>query len=107
MRRLAGVPSEGPTLLVGYHMFLLTSFLEEKNIIVRGMAHPVLSYKPDGKQFPELSEFMYVLIGAMLVSGPNLFKLLASKSHVLLYPRGAREALHRKVQCSLLLYVAA
>lgn len=36
------------------------------------------------------------LMGAAPVSGTNLFKLLSSKSHVLLYPGGMREALHRK-----------
>ncbi|XP_042969326.1 acyltransferase-like protein At3g26840, chloroplastic isoform X5 [Carya illinoinensis] len=36
------------------------------------------------------------IMGAVPVSGTNFYKLLSSKSHVLLYPGGMREALHRK-----------
>ncbi|KAK4603175.1 hypothetical protein RGQ29_011941 [Quercus rubra] len=36
------------------------------------------------------------IMGAVPVSASNLFKLLSSKSHVLLYPGGVREATHRK-----------
>ncbi|XP_045823569.1 acyltransferase-like protein At1g54570, chloroplastic isoform X2 [Trifolium pratense] len=35
-------------------------------------------------------------MGAVPVAPSNLFKLLSSKSHVLLYPGGMREDLHRK-----------
>ena len=35
-------------------------------------------------------------MGAVPVAPSNLFKLLPSKSHVLLYPGGMRKALHRK-----------
>ncbi|KAL1352583.1 hypothetical protein AAHE18_06G177900 [Arachis hypogaea] len=35
-------------------------------------------------------------MGAVPVAATNLFKLLSSKSHILLYPGGMREALHRK-----------
>lgn len=104
LRVLAGVPSGGPTVLVGNHMLMgfelapqMTSFLAEKNIVVRGLAHPILFYKPNGKLFPDSLGFMHVLMGAVPVSGPNLFKLLASNSHVLLYPGGAKDALHWKV----------
>lgn len=104
VRGLAGFPSEGPTLLVGYHMLLglelaplSIQILAEKNIVVRGMAHPMMFYRSKKGKLPDLSEFdMFRLMGAIPVSGTNLFKLLASKSHVLLYPGGMREALHRK-----------
>ena len=45
MKGLAGVPNEGPVLLVGYHMLmgleltpLCKGFLREKNIMVWGLA---------------------------------------------------------------------
>ena len=45
MKGLAGVPNEGPVLLVGYRMLmglelipLCNGFLREKNIMVRGLA---------------------------------------------------------------------
>jgi hypothetical protein len=47
---------------------------------------------------PEVSSFdTFRIMGAVPVAPSNLFKLLSSKSHVLLYPGGMREALHRKV----------
>ncbi|XP_010241345.1 PREDICTED: acyltransferase-like protein At1g54570, chloroplastic [Nelumbo nucifera] len=103
VRGLAGVPNEGPVLLIGYHMLLglelpplVEAFLREKKIMVRGMAHPVVFTK----DFETLQGFSYFdhlrLFGASPVSASNLFKLLSTKSYVLLYPGGAREALHRK-----------
>ncbi|OMO99361.1 Diacylglycerol acyltransferase [Corchorus olitorius] len=35
-------------------------------------------------------------MGAVPVSPGNLYKLMSSKSYVLLYPGGVREAFHRK-----------
>ncbi|KAK8966382.1 Acyltransferase-like protein [Platanthera guangdongensis] len=101
---LGGIPMEGPVLLVGYHMLMgleLTpiyeAFLQEKRIMLRGMAHPFLfsSIKESSRQ--ELSRFDEMnVFGALPVSPMNLYRLLAKKSFVLLYPGGAREALHRK-----------
>ncbi|KAM7280103.1 hypothetical protein ACFE04_007237 [Oxalis oulophora] len=104
VKGLAGVPSEGPVLLVGYHMLmglelfsLVEEFLKEKRILVHGIAHPDLF---SGKLETSLNEFSMMdwlkVFGAVPVSGPNLFRLLQRKSHVLLYPGGAREALHYK-----------
>ncbi|GLT75400.1 hypothetical protein SLA2020_471300 [Shorea laevis] len=102
VKGLAGIPDEGPVLLVGYHMLmgfetvsLVEEFLKEKNIMVRGIAHPELfSRRREGYS----NEFSYLdwvrVLGAVPVSASNLFKLLSTKSHVLLYPGGAREALH-------------
>uniref|UniRef100_A0A7N2L2Z4 Serine aminopeptidase S33 domain-containing protein n=1 Tax=Quercus lobata TaxID=97700 RepID=A0A7N2L2Z4_QUELO len=49
VKGLARVPNEGPVILVGYHMLmgvelssLAEGFLREKNIIARGLAHPML-----------------------------------------------------------------
>ncbi|XP_073123469.1 phytyl ester synthase 1, chloroplastic-like isoform X2 [Henckelia pumila] len=104
VRGLSGVPREGPVMLVGYHMLmgleifpLIAEFLRERGIMVRGIAHPSLfSHLLEGET-KEFSVCDFVrLYGALCVSPSNLFKLLGMKSHVLLYPGGAREALHRK-----------
>ncbi|XP_022747720.1 acyltransferase-like protein At1g54570, chloroplastic isoform X2 [Durio zibethinus] len=101
---LAGVPDEGPVLLVGYHMLmglelscLTEAFLREKKIMVRGVAHPEWFWgklQNSSYQF-SFSDWMKVM-GALPVTATNLFKALSAKSHVLLYPGGAREALHHK-----------
>ncbi|KAL8537265.1 hypothetical protein ACS0TY_012435 [Phlomoides rotata] len=39
---------------------------------------------------------IFRIMEAVPVSAPNFYRLLSLKSHVLLYPRGVREALHRK-----------
>lgn len=104
VKGLAGVPEEGPVLLVGYHMLmglelapLVEAFIREKNILVRGIAHPELFL---GKTETSSSEFSFLdwvkVFGALPVSASNLFRLFETKSHVLLYPGGAREALHLK-----------
>ncbi|XP_019239611.1 PREDICTED: acyltransferase-like protein At1g54570, chloroplastic isoform X4 [Nicotiana attenuata] len=104
VRGLAGVPCEGPVLLVGYHMLmglevipLVEEYLRQKKILLRGIAHPTLFTQLIESETNESSIFdMLRLYGATPVSASNFFKLLATKSHVLLYPGGAREALHRK-----------
>ncbi len=105
MKGLAGVPSEGPVLLVGYHILLglelfplVDGFLREKNIMIRGLAHPelfLMTFESSSSEF-SLIDWVKVL-GAVPVTATNLFKLLSKKSHVLLYPGGSREALHYKV----------
>lgn len=111
VRGLAGVPREGPVLLVGYHMLmgleivpLVQEYMMQTKILLRGIAHPSLftqlvESRPDASSFID----MLKLYGATPVTASNFFKLLATKSHVLLYPGGAREALHRKVCYNLLL----
>ncbi|XP_052193640.1 phytyl ester synthase 1, chloroplastic [Diospyros lotus] len=104
VRGLSGVPNEGPVLLVGYHMLLglelvplVEEFLREKNVLVRGMAHPALFTQGTETQSREISFFdLLRVFGALPVTPTNLFKLFSMKSHILLYPGGAREALHRK-----------
>ncbi|XP_021742329.1 acyltransferase-like protein At1g54570, chloroplastic isoform X2 [Chenopodium quinoa] len=99
---LSGVPSEGPVIYVGYHMLmgleisgLAEGFLREKKILVRGLAHPALFGSNSSNS--ELSYFDYLKVfGAVPVTASNFFKLLSTKSHILLYPGGAREALHHK-----------
>ncbi|CAA7032597.1 unnamed protein product [Microthlaspi erraticum] len=102
VRGLGGVPSEGPVLYVGYHMLLgfelapfLTQFLKEKNIHVRGLAHPLIFINNTELVDPQMFD-KYKIMGGVPVSNFSIYKLLQSKSHVLLYPGGVREALHRK-----------
>ncbi|XP_002512877.2 phytyl ester synthase 2, chloroplastic isoform X1 [Ricinus communis] len=104
VRGLAGVPSEGPVLYVGYHMLLgfeltpmVTQFLLERNILLRGIAHPSMFRRLKEGLLPSMSEFdTFRIMGAVPVSGSIFYKLLSSKAHVLLYPGGVREACHRK-----------
>jgi hypothetical protein len=105
VRGPAGIPSEGPVLLVGNHMLLgldiiplFSHFSRKRDILVRGMAHPVLFRRQKSGRLPEISSFDSLrYMGAVPVAASNLFKLLSSKSHVLLFPGGVREAFHRKV----------
>ncbi|TXG54919.1 hypothetical protein EZV62_020175 [Acer yangbiense] len=104
VRGLAGIPSEGPVLYVSYHMLLglelyplVSQFMIESNIVLRGIAHPIAFKRLKDGKLPELSTFdPFRMMGAVPVSATNFYKLLSSKSHVLLYPGGMREALHRK-----------
>ncbi|TXG54917.1 hypothetical protein EZV62_020173 [Acer yangbiense] len=101
VRGLSGIPSEGPVLFVGNHMLLglelipmISQFIIEKNILLRGITHPLLFFKMrDG--FEGAFDLLR-LMGAVPLSATNFYKLLSSKSHVLMYPGGGREALHRK-----------
>jgi len=105
VKGLAGIPSEGPVLLVGNHMLLaldvapfLLNFFTERDIVVRAAAHPLFFKRQKSGRLPEVSSFDSLrVMGAYLVGASNLFNLLASKSHVLLYPGGLREGFHRKV----------
>lgn len=106
VRSLSGIPSQGPVLFVGGHnMFglevvpMIRRFIIERNIIMRGVAHPMVFMKPKrgGGNMPDLATYDIVrLLGAVPVSASNLYKLFSTNSHVLLYPGGVREALHRK-----------
>ncbi|KDP23608.1 hypothetical protein JCGZ_23441 [Jatropha curcas] len=104
VRGLAGVPNKGPVLLVGSHMLmglevfsLIGEFWREKNIQVRGLAHPVLFSRRFEESSSEFSLADWVKVAsAVPVSASNIFRLLATEAHVLLYPGGIREALHYK-----------
>ncbi|OMO85488.1 Diacylglycerol acyltransferase [Corchorus capsularis] len=104
VRGLAGIPSNGPVLFVGYHMLLgietiplVAQFLIERDIGVRGIALPALFERIQDRNPPEPSEFDVLrIMGGVPVSPRNFYKLMSSKSHVLLYPGGTREACHRK-----------
>lgn len=104
VKGLTGIPQDGPVLFVGYHMLmgleltpLVGEIIRERNIVVRGIAHPALFGKrsEQGLQEPNFIDTVR-LFGAVPVSGKNLFRLLSTRSFALLYPGGAREALHLK-----------
>ncbi|OAY78025.1 Acyltransferase-like protein, chloroplastic [Ananas comosus] len=105
VRGLEGIPNEGPAILVGYHMFLslemgplVTSFLNEREILLRVIAHPFFFARTSELLMPDSSSFdVYRILGAVPVSAGNLYRLLSQKCFVLLYPGGAREAMHRKL----------
>ncbi|XP_075494510.1 phytyl ester synthase 1, chloroplastic-like [Primulina tabacum] len=104
VRGLEGIPDQGPVLLVGYHMLLGTElgsiveeFLREKTVMVHGVAHPEMFNQSYEGPLQDTSDFdMFRVFGAIPVTASNIFKLLSTKSYVLLYPGGVREALHRK-----------
>ncbi|KAF3785254.1 Acyltransferase-like protein [Nymphaea thermarum] len=114
VRGLAGIPEEGPVLLVGYHMLmglemypLVGEFLRQKNVLIRGLAHPMLfSRKMENARTEPSSVENIKLFGAVPVTPTNFFRLLSTKSFVLLYPGGAREALHRKGEAYKLFWPA-
>ncbi|CAH8266848.1 unnamed protein product [Arabidopsis lyrata] len=103
VRSLEGLPSQGPVVYVGYHMILgfelapmVGLLLKERNIHMRGLTHPmVFMYIQDSLVDPKMFD-KYKLMGGVPVSNMNFYKLMREKSHVLLYPGGVREALHRK-----------
>ncbi|ONM56261.1 transferase transferring acyl groups other than amino-acyl groups [Zea mays] len=104
VRGLAGLPREGPAVLVGYHMLLglelgpmVTGILSGTGVHVRGLAHPFMFDGGTERLMPDSAHFdLHRVMGAVPVTGANFYRLLADKEFVLLYPGGAREALHRK-----------
>ncbi|XP_024046197.1 acyltransferase-like protein At3g26840, chloroplastic isoform X6 [Citrus clementina] len=104
VRGLSGIPSEGPVLLVGNHMLLglealpmVPTFVIERNILVRAIAHPMVFFNAKDGGLPDLVTYdTFRIMGSVPVSAINFYKLVSSKAHVLLYPGGVREAFHRK-----------
>ncbi|KAH9743289.1 AB hydrolase-1 domain-containing protein [Citrus sinensis] len=100
---LSGIPSEGPVLYVGYHNLLgleafpmVQQFMIQRNVLVRCVAHPMFFESKDGGLPDFEGNDTLRIIGGVPASAVNLYKLLSSKSHVMLHPGGMREALHRK-----------
>ncbi|KAM0850681.1 hypothetical protein ACQ4PT_052927 [Festuca glaucescens] len=104
VRGLAGLPREGPAVIVGYHMLMtleslpmVAGVLRSTGINFRGLGHPLLFDENTEQLMPDSSLFdVYRILGAVPVTSLNFYKLLSEKHFVLLYPGGAREALHRK-----------
>ncbi|KAF0908345.1 hypothetical protein E2562_024757 [Oryza meyeriana var. granulata] len=104
VRGLAGVPEEGPVLLVGNHMLLgielislAAEFLRRKRMVLRGIAHPLL-FPNKTKTWSEGHDFFDFLNlwGGVPMTYKYIYQLLAAGEFVLLYPGGHREALHCK-----------
>ncbi|KAM3195782.1 hypothetical protein ACQJBY_071760 [Aegilops geniculata] len=104
VRGLAGVPEDGPVLLVGNHMLLgielislAAEFMRHKKAVVRGIAHPLLFPKKT-KTWSEGHDFFDFLNlwGGVPMTYKYIYELLAAGEFVLLYPGGYREAIHCK-----------
>ncbi|KAI3860357.1 hypothetical protein MKX03_003529 [Papaver bracteatum] len=104
MRGLEGIPSKGPVILVGYHMLMglelpsiVGEILKEKKVMVRSIGHPMLFSPNNETSSNELSRFdVMTIFGTLPVSPSHLHRLLSNNEIILLFPGGAREALHRK-----------
>ncbi|KAK1423226.1 hypothetical protein QVD17_18523 [Tagetes erecta] len=104
VRGLDGIPNEGPVLFVGHHNVLgfevipmIRHFMIERNINLRMLGHPLLFKKFKEVKAPYLEPYDFLgAMGAVPVSGCNMYELFSMKSHVVLYPGGVREGLHRK-----------
>jgi 1-acyl-sn-glycerol-3-phosphate acyltransferase len=111
VRGLAGVPQDGPVLLVGNHMLmgielisLAAEFLRRKGIVVRGIAHPLLFPNKTRAWSRGHDFFDFInLWGGVPLKYKSIYDLLAAGEFVLLYPGGHREALHCKVPFGSLL----
>jgi pimeloyl-ACP methyl ester carboxylesterase len=96
-----------PVLLIGNHQLygadlaiIIKEFLDSKNELVRGLAHPVLfsdtdSARSGGMGDPNMRE-MFQTFGAVKVSPAAIFELLQRNETVLLFPGGVKEAYHLK-----------
>jgi len=121
---LSHVPlTEKPILFVGNHQLfgqdlglVLSELLEERDIIARGLAHPVAMGENGGfgnggaeggtvrkqkrrHEFDEDSQDptdLFKMFGAVKVSPRNFYRLLQTNQNVLLFPGGVKEALHGK-----------
>ncbi|KAI3886327.1 hypothetical protein MKW92_016745 [Papaver armeniacum] len=104
VRGLEGIPSKGPVILVGYHMLMglelpsiVGEILKEKKVMVRSIGHPMLFSPNNETSSNELSRFdVMTIFGTLPVSPSHLHRLLSNNEIILLFPGGAREALHRK-----------
>jgi len=98
-----GLQSGRPVLLVGNHqlfggdlMPIVREFLQERNTLIRGMAHPTLfrGAFPGQQQMQQTDGGIYSKFGALEVSPFSFYEMLKRNETVLLFPGGAREALH-------------
>ncbi|GMH38048.1 hypothetical protein BSKO_05932 [Bryopsis sp. KO-2023] len=117
VKGFGGLPKDRPLLFVGNHQTLgLDTFLfvgdilQQHNMMVRGLAHPLFAQVVLPEYFNEfdLGPFtpgpasdplilgivgrLLTTYGAVPVSGKNFHQLLSGGENVLLYPGGVREA---------------
>ena len=115
-----GIPDDRPVLFVGNHplmaldmSMLVYGLLKDKDILVRGLAHPAVMQEainvvkpPEGKELTPTEQILvtlfdprdayklYTTYGAVSVSPRSAYRLLNHGECVLLYPGGAIEARH-------------
>ena len=107
-----------PVLLVGNHQLygadlglLIRKFIDDKNCLPRGLAHPVIfsdssnfggsridiqADDPTGLQAGDGMRSLFTKFGAVEVSPGAIFELMRRNETVLLFPGGVREAYHGK-----------
>jgi pimeloyl-ACP methyl ester carboxylesterase len=117
---LSKVPSVGPIVFVGNHQLfgldlgmVVAQLLEDRGVLARGLAHPILFQSPNGEEEvlgqpdnpglvnkPEesgpMSQSYFRKFGAVKVSPRNYYRLLQTNQNVLLFPGGVREVFHGK-----------
>ena len=77
-------------------MPIVKEFLQERGTLIRGMAHPTLfrGAFPGQQQMQQTDGGIYSKFGALEVSPFSFYEMLKRNETVLLFPGGAREALH-------------
>ncbi|KAL3796794.1 hypothetical protein HJC23_010941 [Cyclotella cryptica] len=121
-RGLSLVPSNsnGPILFVGNHQLfgqdlgmIVSQLIEERNIVVRGLMHPIAAdgftatipgessvrtqkRKWEFNEDSPLDPDLFPMFGAVKVNPRNFYRLLQTGQAALLFPGGVREALHGK-----------
>lgn len=90
-------------LTVGLDLgMIIAELLEERGIIVRGLAHPVIFQSPSrtpGIQSSDSGPFgndLFQKFGAVMVTPKNYYRLLQTGQNALLFPGGVREVFHGK-----------
>jgi len=114
---LDNIPKEGPLLFVSNHQLLgldlnlLVAKLLENDIVVRGLAHPIIFQGTGsdelGGRTPGLSPRQnnqggngptdtsdFRMFGAVMVTPRNYYSVLQSGQNALLFPGGVREVFH-------------
>jgi pimeloyl-ACP methyl ester carboxylesterase len=112
-RGLSKFPEKtGPLLIVGNHQLygadlriIFSALMDEKNILPRGLAHPVLFMMDNATELQgrtaglpwqsgnPLNGRDYLNFGAVPVSPRNFYRMLQTNQTALLFPGGAKEAL--------------
>ena len=81
---------------------IIAELLEERGIMARGLAHPVIFQSPRrarGLQSSDSGPFtndLFEKFGAVMVTPRNYYRLLQTGQNALLFPGGVREVFHGK-----------
>jgi len=108
-RGLSNLPSaqKGPVLFVANHQFfgldlsmIIAEILEQRNIHVRGLAHPLIFQEggdfAGGGSLSGDYEGLFKRMGAVMVTPRNYYRLMETGQSALLFPGGVREVFHGK-----------